>query len=140
MTPSVALRTAALLLLVLGLARGTGGVVLAIWGSSPADTLRVGSDVMLALGGGLIAVGVISVVASLGLMRCRAWGWALGMLAIVLFVADGLVNGYLLFGRPGDRGTMVNLAAAALILFCLLRGRRALERAPRTAPSASTPP
>jgi uncharacterized membrane protein (DUF2068 family) len=115
-------------------------VVLAIWGSRPADTLRVGSEVMLALGAGLIAVGVISVIASLGLMRCRAWGWVLGMLALVLFVADGLVNGYLLFGRPGDRGTMVNLAAAALILFCLLRGRRALERAPRTAPSASTPP
>jgi len=136
MTPSVALRTAALLLLVLGLARGTGGVVLAIWGSSPGDTLRVGHDVMLALGAGLIAVGVISVVASIGLMRCRGWGWALGILALVLFVADGLVNGYLLFGR----GTMVNLAAAALILFCLLRGRRALERAPRTAPSGSTPP
>ncbi len=140
MTPSVALRTAALLLLVLGIARGTGGVVLALWGSSPGDTLRIGPDAMLALGAGLTAVGVISVVASIGLMRRRAWGWVLGILALVLFVADGLVNGYLLFGRPGDRGTMVNLAAAALILICLLRGRRDLERAPRNAPSASTPP
>ncbi|HEV8129069.1 MAG TPA: hypothetical protein VGQ14_05385 [Candidatus Eisenbacteria bacterium] len=136
MTPPVALRTAALLLLVLGVARGAGGFLLAIWASHPADTFRVGRDVMLALGAGLIAMAVTAVVASIGLMRCRVWGWALGFLAIVFFVADGLVNGYLLFGRPGDRGTMVNAAAAALILFCLLRGRRALERAPRTAPSA----
>jgi hypothetical protein len=135
-TPSVALRTAALLLLVLGVARGAGGLLLAIWGTNPADAFRVGRDVMLAIGAGLLGVAVIAVIASIGLMRCRVWGWILGVFAIVLFVADGLVNGYLLFGRPGDRGTMVNAAAAVLILFCLLRGRRALERAPRTAPSS----
>jgi hypothetical protein len=140
LSPSVALRTGALLLLVLGLARAAGGVVLVVSGGSAVESQRVGLETARALGAGLILVGAVAVVASLGVMRCRAWGWGLGILALVLFVADGLLNGYLLFGRPGDRGTIVNVAAAALILTFLLRGRSALEPAPRNAPSASTPP
>ncbi|HEY8258751.1 MAG TPA: hypothetical protein VIG08_13925 [Gemmatimonadales bacterium] len=40
-----------------------------------------------------------------------------------VFVLDGALNGYLLFGHPGDRGTLVNLGVALLILGALWLGR-----------------
>jgi len=40
---------------------------------------------------------------------------------------DGAINGYLLYGRPGDRGTIVNVIAAALILTSLHFGKCALR-------------
>lgn len=141
LTPAAALRTAALLLLVLGIARALGGVVLATAGPAAVDTTRVTPETARLLGAGLIFVGILSGVASIGCMQRRAWGWSLAFVAIALFVADGLLNGAMLFGQPGDRGTMVNVAAAALIAVCLLRGRAALRpvRLPPSPPSSTAP-
>lgn len=72
----------ALLLLVLGLARGAGGLVLLLRGRDAVDSTRVSEDTS--------------------------------------------ADGYLLFGRPGDRGTIVNIVFAGAILGCLWRGRRAV--------------
>lgn len=123
MSPAAALRTAGLLLLVLGLARAAGGLVLATSGGEAVDSTRVSDETARLLGAGLIFVGLLSAAASVGCMLRRTWGWSLGFVAIVLFVADGLLNGTLLLGRPGDTGTIVNVIAAALIAVCLVRGR-----------------
>lgn len=127
MTPSLALRTGAILLLLLGVIRAAGGVMLAATGPDLVESTRIDETTGRLLGGGLVVVGLVAALASIGCMRRRAWGWGLGLVAIALFVADGLLNGTLLFGRPGDGGTMVNAAAAILILICLLRGKPALR-------------
>jgi len=127
MSPSLALRTAGLLLLVLGIARAAGGVVLASGGGTVVDSSRVNESTARLLGVGLIVVGLISAIASFGCMQRRRWGWNLGLIAPILFVADGLLNGTLLFGRPGDMGTIVNVIAATMIVVCLGLGKRALR-------------
>ena len=121
---------------MLGIARAAGGVVLAISGADAVASTRVDAGTARLLGAGLVGVGLLAATAGVGVMRCRSWGWWLGLFSMVLLVADGLLNGYLLFGRPGKMGTAVNVAAALFILVFLLRGRSALERAPRSAPSA----
>jgi hypothetical protein len=47
---------------------------------------------------------------------------ALGVL--LLFLLDGALNGWLLFGRPNDAGSLVNLGAAAIIGALAVSGRR----------------
>lgn len=100
--------------------------MLAISGAEAVDAIRTNDHTTRLLGVGLVFVGTLSIAASVGCMQRRAWGWGLGFAAILLFVADGVLNGMVLFGSPGDRGTMVNVIAAALIAVCLLRGRAAL--------------
>ena len=119
------LTLASLLLLFLGLARGAGGLMLLLEGSPAVDSNRVSHQTATLLGIGLIAIAVGALLASAGIFQRRVWGWRLGMIVPVLFVLDGALNGYLLFGKPGDRGTIVNVVAALLIISCLwtVRGR-----------------
>jgi hypothetical protein len=113
------LALASVLLLLLGLARGYGGLALVRHGASAVGSDRISDRVATLLGMGLIAVSFAALMASVGIMRRRVWGWRLGMIVPVVFVLDGVLNGFLLFGRPGGRGTLINVAAAALIIYCL---------------------
>lgn len=123
----VFLRLGAVLLLLLGLARGAGGLALMIGGLSTYPDARASDGVMRAMGAGLVVVGTLAVAGSIALLRRQPRGWWLARLSIVLFVAGGIANGSLLFGRPGDTGTIVNLVVAVAIVACLYLGRSALE-------------
>ena len=109
-------KLAALLLALLGLARGTGGLVLMLRGAKAVDAVSLPPGLSALIGVGLLIVALLAFVAAYGLMRDRSWGPTLAVAAPIVFVLDGLMNGALLFGRPGDRGTLVNLLFAALIL------------------------
>jgi len=67
-------------------------------------------------------------VSAVGVFRGLRSFWMAGIICTVAFVIDGAINGYVLYGHPGDRGTAVNVIAAALILTCLLAGKAALRR------------
>jgi hypothetical protein len=110
---------ASILLLLLGLARGAGGLVLLRQGSPAVDSNRISQQTVSLLGFGLLLIALGAIVASVGIMRRRVWGWRLGMIVPVIFVLDGALNGFLLFGKPGDRGTIINVVAALLIIGCL---------------------
>ena len=83
-------------------------------------------DTSALIGAGLLAIAAGALTAGAGILRGRRWAWTLGLAIPVLFVLDGALNGYLLFGRPGDRGTIVNIVFAGAILGCLWRGQRAV--------------
>ena len=127
--PIVLLRTGAVSMLLLGLARGLGGALLLARGPDLDPDILAGAAAARAVGLGLLAVAALEIVAAIGVLRRRLWGWRLGIGATLLFVLDGLVNGTVLYGRPGDGGTVANVVAAALILGFLFGGRAALAAA-----------
>jgi hypothetical protein len=61
-------------------------------------------------------------------LRLKRFFWILGIAATVPFVIDGAINGYFLFGRPGEGGTIANIVAAILIIGCLWVGRSAFAK------------
>lgn len=116
-----------ILMIVLGLARGGGGVVLLTRGAVVDPGIHAAGPTVAAVGAILLLLGLALVVAAIGVLRRRRPFWLLGGVCTIAFVVDGAINGYLLYGRPGDKGTVVNLVAAALILGCLLLGKGALR-------------
>jgi hypothetical protein len=86
--------------------------------------------VVVVLGALLVALGVGLVASAAGVLRRRRRAWHCGIWLVIAFVIDGMLNGYVFFGRPGDQGTILNLVAAALILMSLFLGRSALASGP----------
>ncbi len=115
---------AAILLILLGLARGAGGAVLALRGPEAVDSLRVTLPTARLLGAGLIAVAALALVAAVALLRQKPGALRFTLGVLLLFLLDGALNGWLLFGRPDDAGSLVNLGAAAIIGALAVAGRR----------------
>jgi len=126
MKERVLLMIGGILLILLGIARGSGGVILLLQGPAADPRIRASHFAVAILGALLAVLGLGLIASGVGVLRRRRRGWVWGVSLVVAFVMDGLANGYVFFGRPGDRGTVANLLAAALILACLYLGRRAL--------------
>ena len=124
-----------ILLLLLGAARELGGVVLALRGpnavdSDLADPNLADPNLARILGLGLAVVGVLVFVAAYGLAKRLPWGFSMTIAALVIFVLDGALNGYFLFGSPGQGGAIANLIAAVVIVGCVVLARSRGELAP----------
>lgn len=118
---------AGVLLIALGIARGLGGTLLILHGPALDSGMAAPPEVAAWVGLGLIAVGLLALASGAGVLLGRRGSIPLGVVAVVAFLVDGAVNGWLLFGRPRVPGTLLNLATAALILAFLLAGRRSLR-------------
>jgi hypothetical protein len=123
---------AACLMTLLGLLRGFGGIVLLIRGSK-ADLGQpvIGSPTQLVAAGlGLVSVLVLFIASSLLLVvgSRRKTGWNLGWIGIIVFLAGGIINSYLLFGRPPLPGhlpdQLFNFSVSIVIAGCLSTGKR----------------
>lgn len=114
---------ASVLMILLGLARGVGGAILIRGGKGTLPDSPASPSTLLVVGLFLVAIGLVEVIAGLGVAARRRRFWALGIAATVAFVVDGAINGLLLFGRPGAGGTVVNLAVALVIFTCLVLSR-----------------
>lgn len=117
-----------ILLILLGLARGAGGLVLGIQGPGVVDSSRSGTGTAQALGLGLLAIGLLAIFAAARVLRDRPNALTFALAILLIFVLDGALNGYLLFGHPGNRGTIVNVLAALTIGVLLWTGERAATR------------
>ena len=106
-------------------------MVLLLQGTAADPNIRASRSAVALVGAFLVVLGVALVTAGIGLLRGRRRFWVLGLWCTVRFVIDGAINDSILFGRPGDRGTVVYLIVVALFTGCLLAGR--------TAPTLSTP-
>ncbi len=115
---------AVVLMIVLALARGAGGVVLVVSGDTTFPEAGLEPSTMVLLGALLILIALLVLVAGIGVAAGKGWAWTLGIGAAIAFVIDGALNGYLLFGKPGDGGTVVNLLVASAIITCLVLSRR----------------
>jgi hypothetical protein len=117
------------LMILLGLARGAGGAALLARGSAADAAIHAGKAAVFAVGLSLALLGVLLVVAGVGVIRRRRIYWLVGAVATVAFVLGGLMNGTVLYGHPGGAGTAINVLGAAAIIACLWAGRGALDDA-----------
>ena len=122
-----ALKFSAVLMAMLGLARAAGGLVLLTRGAAADPDIHASGSTVAAVGAVLVALGLILVAAAIGVHRRRPLFWRAGIACTIAFVIDGAINGALLYGKPGDQGTVVNVFVAAIIVAYLFRGRSALE-------------
>src|SRR5690554_1448336 len=123
----ISLIIGAVLMILLGLARGIGGIILLIQGKTTLSNIKTDETVLIFLSIGLILIGIFEIISAIGVYFLKRKYWLLGIVVTVLFVIDGAINGYFLFGKPGDQGTVVNLIAAILIITFLLLGKKSLN-------------
>ncbi len=116
----LSLYIAAILMILLGLARGLGGIILLLQGKSTLPEIKTSETVLVFLAAGLILIGTLEIISAIGIFFLKRIYWFMGLVVTLLFVIDGVVNGYFLFGKPGEGGTLINLAAAAVIISFLL--------------------
>lgn len=134
MSPTRYLRLGGALMVLLGLARGTGGALLLARGGMVDANIHAGKAAVVSVGLSLTLLAVLLVVAGVGVIRLRRLSWLVGAVATIAFVLGGLMNGTVLYGRPGGAGTAINVLAAAAIIACLWMGRGALDGARREGP------
>lgn len=125
-----ALIVAGILMLLLGIARGAGGVVLLVKGAAADPRIHAGGPIVAVVGLILTLLGAGLVAAAIGVLRSGSRSWRWGGWLVVAFVLDGVLNGAVLYGQPGEEGTGVNVLAALLILMFLYLGRGRLGRGP----------
>jgi hypothetical protein len=121
------LKLGAVLMALLGLLRSAGGILLLTRGPAADPNIHAGGPTVAAVGAGLLVLGTILVVAAIGVFLRRRLFWRIGIACTIAFVIDGAINGTLLYGKPGDSGTMANVIMATVILICLFKGAPALE-------------
>ena len=120
------LRAAGALMVLVGLARGAGGVALLARGGAADPAIKAGGAAVVAAAMSLLLLGALLVAAGVGVLRRKRAAWVIGAVGTVAFVLGGAVNGTVLYGRPGGGGTALNVLAAAAIIGGLLAGRSAL--------------
>ena len=123
----ISLIIASILMIILGLARGIGGIILLLEGKSTLPDIKTNETVLIFLAVGLIIIGVMEIITAVGIYLLKKKFWLLGIIITVLFVIDGAINGYFLFGRPGAQGTVVNLIAAIIIIAFLLLSKKSIH-------------
>lgn len=116
---------AGVLMLLLGLVRGLGGALLLVRGPGLDPAILASAPVARLLGALLLGVGLALVAGGIGLFRGRPRAVRFGVVATLVFVLDGLLNGLILYGRPTAGGTFINLGVATTILALLLLGTAA---------------
>jgi len=121
----------ATLLLLLGLARGFGGVMLLVRGPALVPVTRATRDETNLLALGLFVVAYLAIWAGLAAFFRRSYSVRLAYVAVVLFVAGGVLNGLVLYGSPRPAGVAGNVAVALVIALLAFAGRRSIPRSAR---------
>lgn len=127
-TPRRWMTAGGILMILLGLARGAGGVVLLFRGAAADPKIQAPAATVSLVGAGLLLLGLVVLIGAVGVLRGQRWGSRVGIAGSVAFVVDGAINGFLLYGNPTDRGTIANLGVAGLIILCLCQAQAGSRR------------
>lgn len=116
---------ASLLILVCGV-RLVGALAMVARGAEVTSEVAAGDLGVRALGVLMLVIASGGVGAGIGIFsNARRW-WRTGIWATVALWADGVLNGFVLFGAPRPGGQALNAAVAILLITSLVVvGRRA---------------
>jgi len=125
-TAKVWIICASVLMIVVALARGSGGITLLLKGSNIGlDRPIMASNTEITfIGMGLILIAILFIISAVGILMKKYLFWKVGIFTAILFVIDGAINGTLLFGHPLETGTIINIIAAILIIGSLISGKK----------------
>lgn len=121
---------ASFLMIVVGLLRGMGGVTLLTNGDKLQLELPiVASPLELKIAAySLFAVCCLLVVSAVCLtIRRSVKNYAFCWISLLLFLAGGMINGFLLFGHPLGSGQLINWGISLLIGLFLVLGKEAIK-------------
>ena len=118
--PAIAGWIAIILMFLLGALRSAGGVILILNKNLTDSNITASPNAAVVCGIGLLFIGLAEIISAIGIAAGNRSFVTVGILCTVLFVIDGLINGYILYGSPLEAGTIANLAAASVIISLLL--------------------
>jgi uncharacterized membrane protein YfcA len=112
-------------MLVVGLLRGIGGLFSLTKGVETVVNPNIAAWKTTVASTGLLAVALFLIVsACLLFVRRNKTAWILSWISVGLFIIGGVVNGFLLFGKPQIDGQIINWSVSILIGLFLLLGRK----------------
>ena len=123
----ICLYVAGALMIFVGLLRGLGGFL------SLTNRIETVSENAMAwkttvAGSSLLLVALLLIVsACLLLIKRNKTAWIISWISICLFIIGGLVNGFLLFGKPQIDGQIINWSVCILTGLLLLFGKKTIK-------------
>jgi len=121
---------ASILMIIVGIFRGIGGLLLIIHGNNVNTGLEISasSNQTTILGIVLIIVLILFLLSGFFLLKDQSkTSWNLSWIAIIFFILGGLLNGFILFGAPKIQGQIINIIVSILIGTNLILGKKALK-------------
>lgn len=123
----VSIIAASLLMIILALTRGSGGVILLMKGKNIFPDIVISDSTLYLLAAGLLFIGIVELISAVGIYLLKRSYRVIGIITTVLFVFDGAINGYFLYGKPDGMGTTVNIVFAILIILFLYIAKNNFE-------------
>lgn len=124
------LTVASFLMIIVGLLRGMGGATLLANGDKlqlEAPVTASAAELKIAAYS-LLAVCCLLVVSAVCLtIRRSVKNYAFCWISLLLFLAGGMINGFLLFGHPLGTGQLINWGICLLTGLFLVLGKEAIK-------------
>jgi hypothetical protein len=122
---------ASILMIVIGVLRGMGGIFLYTKGSELVTNRPIIASEfqikMVAMG--LVIICILLIYSGIILLwNTNKGAWNISAVVLLLFLVTGLINGFVLFGRPVDQGQMINIIAVLVSIGLLITGKPALNK------------
>jgi membrane-bound acyltransferase YfiQ involved in biofilm formation len=119
---------ASALMFVFGIVRGIGGIVNLLNDEHSLAFFSSSATLLVLLVVGFILLSAATFIIAIAIFEHNKKYLSAGIILTLLFVFNGVVQGYFSTGKPLDQGTIENIFAAVLIISLLMLGKRNLDK------------
>jgi hypothetical protein len=119
---------ASFLMILIGILRGLGGLSLFLKGNTlETNQPIIANELQIKLVAlGLVLICVLLIYSGINVVRKYSKrSWNVSLIALILFLFGGIMNGIILFGKPVVKGQMINIIAVIICSVFLILGKSA---------------
>ena len=127
-----ALCIAAVLIFLLGIARGIGAIFNLLNDDNTLAALNYDTMLLVLLVISFILLSAATIITAIAIFEHNKKYIITGAFLTLTFVVSGAVNRNLLFNNSTDLGIFINIIAAIIIITLLVLGKRILDKSNRT--------